>query len=344
MIEIVTKSRLAAFSTCQRLHDMAYNKGYRSILPRELAEWGTLFHAGLDAWWGVFKDGDGPGSANIQPFPGLPLATAMRAMESARATAPAIDDAAFAKAQVMMIAYDSRWSETMSEWEVLGVEVEFITTIPGRRRLRVAGKLDKLLRKRSDGSIWFVEHKTTGADLSAGSTYWQRLRMDPQVSIYHSGMRSLGHEPMGCLYDVIDRPALRPLKATPVELRKYTKATKTEPSRLYSNQREADETVDEFRERLGALISEVPDAYFARAEVVRLESEIEESERDVEETALQIRATATAEHSPRNPNACFLYNRPCEFLSACDGTASLDDETKFRRTDNVHEELTLKSA
>jgi len=338
-LQVITKSRLAAFSACQRLHHLTYNLGYRSIQPRELAEWGTLFHAGLDAWWGVFKDGDGPGAANIQPLPGLPLAAAMRAMEVARAASSAIDDAAFAKAEVMMIAYDARWASAMSDWEVIGVEVEFITAIPGRRRLRVAGKLDKLLRKRSDGSIWFVEHKTTGADLTAGSTYWQRLRMDPQVSIYFGGVRSLGHEPTGCLYDVIDRPALRPLKATPVELRKYTKPTKTEPSRLYSNQREADETVVEFRDRLGALITASPDAYFARAEVVRLESEIAESERDVEETALQIRATATAEHAPRNPNACFLYNRPCDFIDACSGVASLDDDTKFVRLQNVHAEL-----
>jgi len=336
MIEVITKSRLASFSTCQRLHHLAYNLGYRSILPRELAEWGTLFHAGLDAWWGVFKDGDGPGAANIQPLPGLPLAAAMRAMETARAASAAIDDAAFAKAEVMMIAYDARWASTMSEWEVIGVEVEFITTIPGRRRLRVAGKLDKLLRKRSDGSIWFVEHKTTGADLTAGSTYWQRLRMDPQVSIYFGGVRSLGHEPTGCLYDVIVRPNLKPLKATPVEARKYTK-----DGRLYAKQREADETPEQFRARIAEEVAEVPDSYFARPEVVRLEREIEESERDVEATALQIRATAYAEHAPRNPGGCFPFGSgyQCQFFDVCSGVASLDDETKFERVSNVHQEL-----
>ena len=37
-IEIITKSRLATFATCQRLHDITYNQGIRSIAPRELAE------------------------------------------------------------------------------------------------------------------------------------------------------------------------------------------------------------------------------------------------------------------------------------------------------------------
>lgn len=332
-VEVITKSRLASFATCQRLHDLTYNQGYRSLLPRELAEFGNMFHAGLDAWWGAFRDGSL-----------LALPDALAAMAAYRTTAPGnVDDASFAKAEILMAAYDARWAPTMGEYEILGVEVEFIATIPGRRRLRVAGKLDKLVRKVADGSVWFVEHKTTGADLSLGSTYWQRLRMDPQVSIYHSGCRELDYEPAGCLYDVIDRPGQRPLAATPPELRKYTKATAKEPSRLYANQRETDETVEEFRERLGGIIAANPDAYFARAEVVRLETEIEASQEDVTELALQIRAGSQTGVAPRNPGACFLYNRPCEFLDACAGIASLDDETKFRRTEKMHEELSAKA-
>lgn len=327
-IEVITKSRLAVFNGCQRLHHLTYNKGYRSLQPRELADWGTLFHAGLDAWWGTYKD-DAPRAGTGA------LTNALAAMDVARASLT-VDDAQMAKAQVMMVAYDTRWSPTMYEWEVLGVEVEFVTTIPGRKRLRVAGKLDKLIRKRVDGTVWFVEHKTTGADLSLGSTYWQKLRMDPQVSIYHGGCRELGHEPIGCLYDVIDRPGQRPLKATPEDKRKYTKA-----GALYANQRAEDETLEEFQERLGNLIAENPDLYFARPEVIRLESELAESARDVEETAIQIRASATAEHAPRNPGNCFEYGKTCEFHGVCSGVQSLDDETLFRRTENPHEELSL---
>lgn len=332
-LEVITKSRLASFNSCQRLHSLSYNLGYRSLLPRELAEWGTLFHSGLDAWWGAHRDNE----------PGNALEHALTAMSLE--PPGALDAAALAKAQIMIAAYDARWSASMGEWEVIGVETEFVAMIPGRRKLRVAGKIDKLARKVSDGSIWFVEHKTTGADLSAGSTYWQRLRMDPQVSIYFAGCRSLGLEPAGCLYDVIDRPGQKLLQATPLDQRKYTKVTAKEPiSRLYANQRAEDETLDEFRDRLTFLISEAPDSYFARAEIVRLESEIEESQRDVEETAIQIRDSVSAEHAPRNPGACFSYNRPCEFLAACDGTADINDPNLFRRTESVHEELTLKSA
>jgi hypothetical protein len=331
-IEVITKSRLAAYGTCQRLHDLQYVRGYRPLVEGESMAWGSLIHAGLEAWWKAYQRGAGL----------LALPEAEAAMVAYRAQhAAALDDAAFVRAAVLMVAYDARWAPSMGEFEVIGVEVEFVATIPGRKRLRVAGKIDALVRKIADGSIWYVEHKTSGADLSAGSTYWQRLRMDPQVSIYFGGVRAIGHEPHGCIYDVLVRPDQRPFKATPVELRKYTKATAKEPSRLYANQREADETIDEFRARLAAALGAAPDAFFARAEVVRLETEIEESQRDVEELALQIRGGPLTGQSARNPNACFLYNRPCPFLSACDGTASLDDETKFRRTDTQHEELSV---
>lgn len=331
---VITKSRLAVFNTCQRLHDLTYNRGYRSVQPRESADFGTLTHAGIDAWWLAFKDG--------QDLLALPNALAAMA-KARREVVPTLDDASVVKAELLMTAYDARWAPTMGEWEVLGSEVEFIATVPGRKLLRVAGKLDKLVRKRSTGGIWFVEHKTSGADLRAGSTYWQRLRMDPQVSIYFGGCRELGHEPEGCLYDVLERPDQRLLKATPVEARKYTKATKTEPSRLYKGQRETDETLDEFRERVGALIAEAPEMYFGRAEVVRLESEIEASWQDVTETALQIRAGSQTGVTPRNPGACHMYGRTCEFIGACDGTASLDDPTLFRKTEKLHEELSAKA-
>lgn len=331
-IEIITKSRLAVFGQCQRLHDLQYVRGYRPAVESESMAWGSLLHAGLEAWWRAHQRGEAL----------LALTEAEAAMAAYRAAhATAIDDAAYARAEVLIVAYDARWSPSMAEYEVLGVEIEFVAMIPGRKRLRVAGKLDVLVRKRADGSLWYVEHKTSGADLSEGSTYWQRLRMDPQISIYFGGCRVLGHEPAGCIYDVLVRPDQRPLKATPVAMRKYTKPTKTEPSRLYSNQRESDETIDEFRARVAEAVAKNPEAYFARAEVVRLESEIEESQRDVEELALQIRSGSQTGTSPRNPNACFLYGRTCAFLSACDGTASLDDESRFRKADRAHEELTV---
>lgn len=70
---------------------------------------------------------------------------------------------------------------------------------------------------------YVVEHKTTSAEIGAGSSYWKRLKLDSQVSNYLVGARALGHQPRGVLYDVVRKVRLEPYKATPVEKREYTK-------------------------------------------------------------------------------------------------------------------------
>jgi len=175
--------------------------------------------------------------------------------------------------------------------------------------------------------VYVVEHKTTGFEIKPGATYWMRLAIDAQIDQYDDGARSLGHEPRGILYDVIHKPQLRPLKATPTEERKYTQPSsrackeckKKNPSpgphletvgegeeardiacedgrivtdpggRLYKGQREADETPEEFALRIRADIGEEPDKYFQRGVVVRFDEERRDAAVDTWLTANAIR-------------------------------------------------------
>ena len=244
-----------------------------------------------------------------------------------------------------MTAYDARWADAMELYEVLGVEEQFEgpviipATAKRARGLRVAGKKDVRVRRRDDSSIWVVEHKTSGSDLSAGSTYWNRLRMDSQVSLYHDSEPGAA----GILYDVIGKPDIRPLKATPVEDRKYTKPTKAEPEpRLYANQRAEDETLEEFKVRMAGLVAENPDRYLARAEVVRLESELEASRQDTLETALMIRRAVAKNMHPRNVASCYKFGSgsPCSFVGVCEGREDIHDPALFK-VGPIHPELKL---
>jgi hypothetical protein len=327
---LITTNRLKSFNACRRLHHYAYVLGYRPLINRGSAEFGTIFHAGLEAWWLAWAQGREL----------LALEEAQAAIAKAAQGASFFDEATAAKADLLMVGYHARWSPTMAEWEVVAVEHEFAAPLPTpvgakrARKLKVAGKLDVLVRRRADGTVWFVEHKTTSADLAPGSTYWQRLRMDTQVSVYFEAVRLMGHEPVGCLYDVIRKPEQRPLKATPMEARKYRK-----DGALYANQREHDETMDDFKARMAIEIMEAPELYYQRSEVVRLEHELEDSRRDTYDTALMIRETHKAGRAPRNPDACFLYSRVCDFYDVCAGGASIEDPTRFKRLENVHPEL-----
>ena len=172
-----------------------------------------------------------------------------------------------------------------------------------------------------------VEHKTTSADITPGSPYWRRLTLDAQVSLYLGGAGSL-------LYDVIRKPTLRPLRATPPEARRYTKAGK-----LYAAQREHDETPDAYEARLLADIAQHPDAYYQRGTVVRTEEEAREAGRDVWMTARMIRESRYLDAWPRNPSACDAYGRTCDYWPVCSGTASIDDDVLYRDAGAQHEEL-----
>jgi len=335
-VELITTSRQKDYNACRRLHHIRYELGYRPVVDRADAEFGSIFHAGLEAWWRAWQEGREL----------LALEEAQAAIAKAAQRASFFDPATAAKADLMMIGYHALYAPTMGEWEVLAVERRFEAPMPtpaGAKRvrgLRVAGKLDVVVRRRADGTVWIVEHKTTTADLTPGSTYWMRLRMDTQISVYWDGVKSLGYEPHGCLYDVIAKPQQRPLAATPEEKRKYRK----EDRKLYAGQRETDETVDEFKARIAAEIQEAPEKWFQRAEVVRLEHELEESRKDTYETALMIRDARNTGRAPRNPDACMNYGSICAFYDVCSGAASLDDTSRFKRLDDKHPELANDNA
>lgn len=309
-LRVLTNSEMRVFRRCQREHHFMYGLGYRPTSDVESLRFGSAIHLGLEAWW-----------------LGKGLDAAIEA-----ATSAAADPYEAARLRVLLRGYDARWS---SECHcVAGVEVEFRAPLinPGTgaasRTYMLGGKIDVLLDR------GFIEHKTTAQEIGVGSTYWRKLALDSQVSTYYAGAKALGREVEGCVYDVIRKPAIRPLRATPEESRKYTK-----DGRLYANQRAEDETVEEYEARLTEEVGAHPDRYYQRGEVVRLEAEEREAQLDAWQISRAMRNADKAQAFPRNADACERYGRMCEFFPVCSGTASLDDTDRFARVDNVHQEL-----
>lgn len=220
--------------------------------------------------------------------------------------------------------------------------------------------------------VYVTEHKTTAYEIGSGSTYWQRLKLDSQVSNYLVGARALGHEPAGVLYDVVRKVRLEPYKATPEELRKYTepksRACKecrkkspapgphvetvddaevecvdgrivTDPGgRLYASMRAEDETPEEYRMRVRADIGANPEKYFQRGTIVRLEEEERDAAADTWAIAEQIRASQKSGRWRRNLDTCDSFGSFCAYWSVCTGEADIGDPTRFRDA-KEHEEL-----
>ncbi len=246
---------------------------------------------------------------------------------------------------------------------VLAVEREFRaplvnpeTNAPSRT-FDLGGKLDVVVEHQ--GLTKLIEHKTTSEDIAAGSDYWKRLTIDPQISTYFAGGKASGYDIAECIYDVLGKPGLRPgqvpltdefgvkivLDASGERVRTQRGQWRQtgDSAQGYALQTR-DETPDEFRARLTEHVAENPDRYYQRGSVVRLEQEEADAAHDAWATARLIRDADLAGRWPRNPDACVRFGRTCTFFDVCTGTASLDDATRFKRVAHVHQELSFEAA
>ncbi len=365
-MERLTNSQLSSFRACRRLHYYRAEVCRLPIFtPRPLA-FGTMSHLGLEAWWKEWSDRD--------PYPlEAAIEAAQKGFYSVSGEAE-LDECDLVRVEEVLRGYHFRWCDQMADVEALAVEAEFnfplVNPMTGAasKLFTLAGKLDVVFRQRSTGEVWFLEHKNTTSNIEPGSDYWTRLRMDSQISTYYDGCESLGWKPVGCIYDVLARPTIKRLMATPEDQREYTKGkpcicTKDnvrqvttaercecggsrwkEAPRIYKGQREEDESMEDFRLRVRADIAENPNAYYQRAQVPRLESDLDGFRFDTWLTAQSLRAHQRDGRKyealawPRNPDACLRWNRFCEYYDVCSGCADIADP-RFR-TGRKHEELT----
>lgn len=259
-----------------------------------------------------------------------------------------LDPFELVRAEEMLLGYSCAWWS--APYDVLDVEAEFDAplvnpdTDASSTVFRLGGKIDCILRERATGFDVLLESKSTSEDCSDGSPYWLRTLMSPQLSTYMVGIRALGYAPKKLIWDVLHRPAHRPLEATPEEARKYTKPTKAEPvPRLYANQRETDETPAEFRLRVRQSILDNPSKFYNRGVPVMLKRDELDAAYDTWHTALAIDEGRISQRFPRNPDACSGFGQsPCTFLPVCSGGADISDPFRYRKVAYIHEELTIK--
>lgn len=325
MSNLLTVSRMRTWRECKQKHRLMYLEGWRSARAADPLRQGDVGHAGLEAWWRA-ADGER-------------LDAAIDAM--AGRGEDAYEQAAL---EELLAGYDYQWRDEMDRYEVLVVEGTFTAPLvnpatgAASRTWLLAGKKDVVVRDRESGMVVLVEHKLTSDSFAEDSDpYWIKLGMDAQVSHYYIGAETDGVSPAGCLYDVLRRPQLRPLKATPEESRKYTKF-----GELYKNQRAHDETPDEYRLRVRADISDRPNKYFARRTIARTERDLFEYVGDVWAESRIMREAELANVAPKSPEACHRFGT-CTFWNVCAYGLNPEDHPElYVRVENVHPELDLQ--
>jgi hypothetical protein len=366
-LRIVTNSELREARACMRRHRIKYILRRRPRGNAEPLTFGTLTHAGHEAWMLA--------RANSRDASDLYMAAIDRVRveaEAARSTDDPISDFMLVTVEELLRGYTARWADvpmrTVAVEQSFDVPLINPETGAASRTFRIGGKFDSIVATPfGDGEQLHVfELKTTGSDIEPGSLYWEKVRaLDSQVSIYVSGAKASGYDVADCVYSVIRKPGIKPLKATPEESRKYTqpssracKACKKTPGphaegdlvcadgrfvtdpggKLYANMRDRDETPEEYRLRLRTDIEENPGRYYARGTIVRLEHDEREHAFDMWQSAKMLHEAERSGFAPRNVDACSAFGG-CSYLGVCTGQASLDDDRLFRTASGPHEEL-----
>lgn len=344
-LTVLTQSCLSTYRRCPR----QYYYRYELCLARERTaqplRFGSAYHMGLEL------------AATV------PVADAIQqAAASYDVTPPWADAFEWAAERetlrAMLAGYfwyyesdDAEIVSTEGQWHVPLVNPESQTA---SRTYALAGKIDKIIRL-SDGRLAVREYKTTSESIEPDSEYWQRLRCDAQISAYVYAARKLGHDVETVSYDVTRKPEISPklIPALDVDgckivtdangvrvLNKNGKPRESASSENGWKLESARETAEAFGQRLLADIGARPEFYYARREIPRLQSDLDEFEEEVFQQSQQLHQSRRRGLWFRNvgPMTC----RYCTFASFCLQNIKINDAPPpgFVVLPDAHPELT----
>lgn len=240
------------------------------------------------------------------------------------ATMPDGYDATAWEVERVILAYSMAgwlWCYQEDEIETVATEVRFELPLrnpaSGRALPHVSrvGIIDRIIQR--NGRLMNGEFKSTKKPIDLDSSYWSRLNLDSQVSMYdlaakelqrdgtlaeYGGVLANGPLLAGTLYDVWRRPSIRPKKLTQADSKKFAEAGPVAEycgatfevsgacniyidgveAEVEPGAKEGTFTIRETPEMFGArLLQEIykdPGKYFARKEIARTDDELKDFE------------------------------------------------------------------
>jgi hypothetical protein len=200
--------------------------------------------------------------------------------------------------------------------------------VTGMLHMTVSGKIDKVTI--IDGEIGVFEGKTTSQPIDGSSSYWKKLKMDPQIRCYVWGLsKELGQPVSWVWYQVIRRPSEA---ANPAFARTHVVKGVVVPY-----------TLEEYEKRVMSILENPP----KKALIARKKLRISDESKDLfitehAQTYLEIQskkerqrvleeAGASPELAwPRNQFGCDMFGG-CSFWECCIGETTIEASGKFKR-------------
>ena len=185
-------------------------------------------------------------------------------------------------------------------WQIRKVEEKFeVSTGYGKR---LVGKIDAIMEHES--KEFLIEHKSTARWGVDGGEYLHGLLWDEQSTNYLYAYRELHSKPAaGIMYCIVEKPTIKPLLATSIEKRKYK-----QDGTIYANQREEDETPEEYLARVSSWYGEKQRVHIHF--VYRTPADIDAQVADLNLVFKDMAECEKNETYYRNPGACSILDCP----------------------------------
>jgi hypothetical protein len=307
-----TTSMVKTFKQCRKKYFLEYVENLKPIQTPAALHLGTLYHKGLELLL------NGMNIADV----GLHL----EAEQRNHCLDYCLDyDPIPAGIAIEMVKAFYRESGYQN-WQIRKVEEKFeVATGYGKR---LTGKIDAIMEHESKDFL--IEHKSTSVWNGDGAEYLHNLLWDEQSTNYLYAYRELyGKSAAGIMYCIVEKPTIKPLLATPIEKRKYKQT-----GELYANQREFDETPEEYLARVAVWYAEKPRVHVHF--IYRTPADIESQIADLN---LVFRDMADCEKNGtyyRNPGACSILD--CPYRPKCLDNLP-DTDCLFAKKTTRNEEL-----
>lgn len=323
----LTASSMACALRCPRRYWYDNILGLKEVNASEALRIGTAVHNGGEA---RAKGGD------------------FERQYRAALTGGTLDEWMAARVFGILGAYDRTYGEVEDrDYSAMEPECEFVDPIDGSRTFEQRGKVDGLAVLR-DGRRVVWERKTTSDDVGGASDYWNRLKFNVQLLAYAGWVYHATGELPVCVYDVIRKPALKPLAnvaeldgdGLPIVLdangnrciKRDGTPKKTADTAKGERVAGHPETPDEYGSRILDAMGSDPGRYFARREVEITFDMLAEFRRErlgVCRMLLHFAAEARKSERPEYayPRACNPDNcRTCAYSGFCLARIHVDEK------------------
>lgn len=354
----VSASAIGAFKACPMRFRLSYVERLRPAEDTEALRVGTNWHACLEVALAPAACDDAR----------TPLERVVDFLNERYGTVPTgIDATAWAVEREVLANSVAGW---LWYWQNDGMktldrEIEFDLPIrnPANGRAlpnaRYIGKIDRIVEH--EGQRKVGEYKSTSRPIDPESSYWDRLNLDTQVSVYTLAARQGIIQATGVLYDVWHRPTIRPKKLTQADTKKFIESGDYCGQKFQVIDRTGDwtvngeyaeiepgakpgvfairETPQMFGARLLADIVERPEFYFARRDIARTDRDLEDFSWELLHLYQTMRQLERSGHWYRNESQCEATFR-CPYMSICTHRQDVCDGVTtpegFVRTNKAH--------